>query len=110
MSDQGPGRLADLLRLPRRALGSTAHVEPDRKRVRDGSQSHGADQGLAVAEDRKVDGLQADHGRVKDVAQAERRKSVAEGDHRRHLQGRRQGHRDARSARRLTAPVTQNPA
>ena len=48
VSDQGPGRVADLLRLPGRALGSLAHVEPDRKRVRDGAPSHGADQGLAV--------------------------------------------------------------
>ena len=43
--------LARLLRLPRRALGSSVHVKPDRERVRDGASSS-ADKGSPVGEDR----------------------------------------------------------
>ena len=46
LPDEGPRRSAGLLRLPRRALGPSAHVKSDRKRVRDGPSSNGADERL----------------------------------------------------------------
>ena len=76
---QGPRRAADLLRLPCRALGSPAHVQPDRERVRHRPAPHCADQGRAVAGHRPADGLQARHGGRQDLAQAEGREPVAEG-------------------------------
>ena len=47
---QGPRRAADLLRLPGRALGSPAHLQPNRERVRHGSAPDRPDQGRAVAD------------------------------------------------------------
>ena len=46
---QGSRRAADLLRLPGRALGPSADVQPDRERVRHGPTPDGADQGRTVA-------------------------------------------------------------
>src|SRR5206468_1952929 len=47
--DQGPRQAADLLRLPGRALGSPAHIKPDRERVRHGPPPNPPHQGRAVA-------------------------------------------------------------
>ena len=46
LPDQGPRGPAGLLRLPRRALGPPAHLEPDRERVCHRAAPDGADQGL----------------------------------------------------------------
>src|SRR3954465_13725343 len=51
-------RPADLLRLPGRALGSPAHLEPYRKRVRDRAAQDRQNQGIAVAIHGQADGLQ----------------------------------------------------
>ncbi len=94
MPDQGPRGAAGLLRLPGRALGSPAHVEPDRERLRHRPASNRADQGCAVAKHRPAHGLQARHRRLENLASAEGRKPVAEGRPRRQVQQRRRGHRD----------------
>ena len=70
---QGPRRITDLLRLPGRALGSPAHVQPDRERVRHGAAPNRPDQGRVVPGHRPAHGVQARHGRRQDMAQAERR-------------------------------------
>ena len=101
---------ARLLRLPGRALGPPADHEPDRERLRNGPPQDGQDQGRAVAHHRPADGVQARHGRLEDLAAAERREPVAQGRRRCHLQGRDRGHRPPVRPRRLTAPVTQIPA
>jgi hypothetical protein len=66
-----PGSAARLLRLPRRALGSSAHVKPNRERIRDGASSNRADERSPVGEDSQA------YGR-KNMATIEGRKSVAE--------------------------------
>ena len=101
---EGPRRAADLPRLPRRALGSSANGEPDRERVRHGAAPYRPHQRRAVAGHRPAHGVQAGHGRRKDVAPIEGRKPVAESHRRRHIPERRRGHRHARANRRLTAP------
>ena len=60
---------------PGRALGSPAHVEPDRERVRNGPTPNGTDQGRAIAGHRPTDGVQAGHGRRQNLAPAEGRKT-----------------------------------
>ena len=76
---QGRRRVADLLRLPRRALGSPAHVQPDRERVRHGAAPNRPDQGRVVPGHRPAHGVQARHGRRRHLAQAEGREPVAQG-------------------------------
>src|SRR5215204_5302563 len=55
---EGPRRPAGLLRLPGRALGSPAHLEPYRKRVLDRAAQDRQNQGIAVAIQGQADGLQ----------------------------------------------------
>src|ERR1700760_5012006 len=74
--DQGQGRIARLLRLPGRALGPSAHVKPDRKRVRHRASSNGAYQGISVGDNRQTHGVQARHRGCKNLAAIEGRKSV----------------------------------
>src|ERR1700675_4006523 len=64
--------LLAFVRLPGRTLGSSAHVEPDRKRVRHGSSSHGADEGSLVGDDRQGDGVQTRQHRRQNLAAIER--------------------------------------
>ena len=52
-------------------MGSPAHVQPDRKRVRHRPAPYCPDQGRAVAGHGPADGLQARHRRREDLAQAE---------------------------------------
>jgi hypothetical protein len=52
------GSAARLLRLPRRALGPSAYITPDRERVRDGAASNSTDKGSPVGEDRQTHGVQ----------------------------------------------------
>ena len=85
MPDEGSRRAAGLLRLPGRALGSPAHGEPDRERLRNRPASDGAHQGRPVAQHRTPHGLQARHRRVEDLAAPEGRKSLADGRRRRQV-------------------------
>ena len=109
MPDQGSRRAAGLLRLPCRALGSLAHDQPHRKRVRDGAAQNGADERLAVVNDRQADGVQAGHRRIKNLAAAQRHKSVAEGHRRCQIQRRHRGHPHAGKPRRLIASSPKIP-
>ena len=81
--------LLALLRLPCRALGSPAHDESHRKRVRDGAAQDGAHERLVVANDRQADGLQAGLRGIKDLAAPQGHKSVAEGHRRCQIRKRR---------------------
>ena len=75
---QGPRRAADVLRFSRRALDASAHVEPNRKRIRDGAASHGPHEGRALAGHGASHGVQAGDDRVEKLATTARTKSVAE--------------------------------
>ena len=63
--------------------------------------SQRAHEGCALTQDGPVDGLQACHGGVKDLASAEGRKPLAHGHRRRQIHRRRRRNRDRRSPRRL---------
>ena len=110
LPDEGSGSAARLLRLPRRALGSSEDIESDRERIRDGAASNGADEGSLVGEDRQAHGLQTGQRRCKNVATIEGRKSVAQSRPRRQIPKRHRGHQNAGSPRRLIDLVTQSPA
>jgi len=56
---EGHRRAAHVLRLPRRALEASAHVERDRVAVRDGAAAPARDEGRGVAHEGPPDGLQA---------------------------------------------------
>ena len=103
---QRPGRAADLLRLPGRALGPPTDVQPDRERVRHGQASDRPHQRCAVAGHRPADGVQAGDGGGQDLASAERREPVAQSRPGRHIPQRRQGHRHASTECRL---ITASP-
>src|SRR3954466_10593811 len=102
--EEGSRGPADLLRLPGRALGSLANLEPHRKRVRDRAAQDRQNQGIAVVLHGPADGLQTCDGRRENLAKAERRKPVAEGRSRCHLPRRDGGHRRSVKPRRLIAP------
>ena len=104
LPDQGSRRAADLLRPACRALGPSAHVEPDRERVRNRQAPNGADKGRVIAGHRPADGVQAGHGRRKDLAPAEGREPVAQSPPGHHIPQRRRGHRHASTKRRLITP------
>jgi putative transposase len=57
LPDEGSGSATRLLRLPRRALGPSAYIKPDRECVRDGASSHRADKGRAIGKDRQIYGV-----------------------------------------------------
>src|SRR5512133_1402644 len=59
LPDEGSRGATRLLRFPRRALGSPAHIKPDRERVRHGASSDRADKRISVAQDREAPGVQA---------------------------------------------------
>src|SRR6476620_5604207 len=109
MPRQGPRRAAGLLRLSCRALGSLAHDQPHRKRVRDRAAQNRADESIAVVNDRQADGVQAGHRRIKNLAAAQRHKSVAESDCRCQIQRRHRGHPNAGKPRRLIASSPKIP-
>ena len=104
-----PRHAADVLRFSRRALDASAHVEPDRKRLRDGAASHGAHEGRALAGHGPPHGLQAGDGGVEKLATTARTKSVAESRQRCNIP-RRNRSRVREEIRRLIHAVTQNPA
>ena len=54
---EGSGSATRLLQLPRRALGPSACIKPDRECVRDGASSHRADKGRAIGKDRQIYGV-----------------------------------------------------
>ena len=92
MPDQGPRRSARLLRLSRRALGSSTHIKPDRERVRHGPSSNGANEGIPVCDNRQAHGVQAHHRCGKNLAAIEGRKPVAESRPRSQIPKRHRGH------------------
>ena len=110
MPHQGSRRAAGLLRLPRRALGSPAHDQSHRERVRDHAAQNRADERITVVNDRQADGIQAGRRRIENLAAAQRHKSVAEGDCRCQIQRRHRGHPHAGKPRRLIASSPKNPA
>ena len=109
MPRQGSRRAAGLLRLPRRALGSPAHDQSHRERVRDRAAQNRADERITVVNDRQADGVQAGYRRIKNLAAAQRHKSVAEGDCRCQIQRRHRGHPHAGKPRRLIASSPKIP-
>ena len=72
MLDQGPRRVAGILRFPGGALAAHSHDEPDRIDVRNGAPANEQDQGVWDAECLRDNGVQVDGERVKGMAQAER--------------------------------------
>ena len=109
-SVERPGSAARLLRLPRRALGPSAHVKSDRERVRDGASSNREDERSPVGEDCQAYGVQTRQRRRKNMATIEGRKSVAENRPRHQIPKRHRGHQNVGSPRRLIDLVTQSPA
>jgi transposase-like protein len=109
MPDQGSSDAADVLRLPRRSLGSFANFESDRERVRDGETSHRPHEGRAVARHRASHGVQTGDGGVEDLAAIARSEPVAESHPRCKIQRRNRRNRRY-EIRRLTHSVTQFPA
>ena len=104
MPDQGSRSTPGLLQLPRRALGSLADDKPHRKRIRNGPAQDSTDERFVVANDRQADGVQVGHRRIKNLATAERHKSLAEDCRRCQIQRRHRGPLSAGKPRRLIAP------
>lgn len=96
-----------LLRLPGGTLGSFAHGQPDRERLRHCPAPNRANERRPVAQDRQAHGLQARHGGFEDLAKAERRKSLADGHRRRQIRRRCRDHSRCKSTRRLIGSITQ---
>jgi transposase-like protein len=107
--DERSRRNACVLRIPRRALGPLADDESHRKRVRDGPAQNGAHERFVIVNDCQVDGVQAALRRIKDLAAAERHKSVAEGHRRCQIRKRHRGHPSAGKPRRLIASSPKIP-
>jgi putative transposase len=76
--DEGSRSAARLLRLPRRALGPSSYIKPDRERVRDGASSHREDKGSPFGEDRQAHGLQTCQRHCENMATIKGRKLVAQ--------------------------------
>src|SRR5215467_1336407 len=109
MLDEGPRDAAGVLRFTRGALGSLAHDEPHRKRLRDRQAQNGADERLAIINNCQADGVQAAQRRIKDLAAVERNKSVAKGHWRCQIPRWHRGHRSAGKLRRLIASSPKIP-
>ena len=92
------------------ALGPSAHVKPDRERIRDGASSNRANKGSPVGEDRQTHGVQTGRRRRENLAAIEGRKPVAKGHRRHQIPKRNRGRQNAGSPRRLINLVTQSPA
>jgi len=100
---KGSRNTACALRFSCRALGSPAHDQSHPKRVRTVRHKNGAHERIVVADDRQANGLQTTLRRVKNLAAAQRRKSLAEGHRRCQIQRRHRGHPSAGKPRRLIA-------
>ncbi|MEY9134891.1 hypothetical protein ACVIWV_008587 [Bradyrhizobium diazoefficiens] len=107
--DERSRRNACVLRIPRRALGPLADDESHRKRVREGPAQNGAHERFVIVNDCQVDGVQAALRRIKDLAAAERHKSVDEGQRRCQIRKRHRGHPSAGKPRRLIASSPKIP-
>jgi hypothetical protein len=68
----------DRLRISRRALEATAHVEPDREHLRHGASPNGAHQRVSVKQDRARHDLHARSGRREKLASSRRSKPTTE--------------------------------
>ena len=76
---RGPRSIAELLRLPGRALEACALEQSDRKHLRHGAAQDHQDQGLPVTQDSAGNGLQAAVERQEKMAQARRIKPPRRG-------------------------------
>jgi len=106
VSDQGSRRAARLLRLPGRALETSAHDQRHRKLVRDRTSPHRALEGMPLEQDRAGHDLQARGGRRKKLAPSQRSQPVAENYPRCKVHRRNRGRQIASSSRRLIPSVT----
>ena len=103
--DQGSRCAACLLRLPGRALETSAHDQRHRKLVRDRASPHRALQGMPFEQDRARDDLQARRGRREKLASPQWSQPVAESHPRCKILRRNRGRQIASSSRcRLTPP------
>jgi hypothetical protein len=71
-----------------KAVAPSAHVKPDRERIRDSASSNRADERRTISEDRQTHGVQTCQRRRKNMAAIERREPVAKGRSRRQIQKR----------------------
>jgi transposase-like protein len=85
---RGPRRAAGLLRLPRRALGASAHDQPDRVDLRHRPAPHEGHQGPGLPRRGASDGVQAHPGHRAPPACGQRRAARATGTSRCGVQGR----------------------
>ena len=72
----GPGGVADVLLLSRRALDAPADDEPDRVAVRDGQAPAASDEGCGLPDEGPADGLQAAGDGFHDASPASRSRST----------------------------------
>ena len=99
-------REALLLRLPRRALETSAHDQRHRKCVRHRASSHRACEGVSLEQDRAGHDLQTRRGRRKKLASPRWSQPIAENHPRCTVHRRNRGRQIASSSRcRLTPPV-----
>jgi hypothetical protein len=68
MPEEGPGPAARLLRLPGRTLETPAHVESDRKHLRDRPTQDDPLEGMPLEQDRARHGVQIGRRRAEDLA------------------------------------------
>ena len=107
MLDQRSRCAARLLRLPSRALETSAHDQCHRKLVRNRASSHRALEGMSLKQDRTRHDLQARGGRREKLASSRRLQPVAENHPRGKVHRRNRGRQIASSSRcRLTPSVT----
>src|SRR5262249_35297325 len=81
----------------------------DARLLRDRAAQNRADERTALVNDRQADGVQGGYRRIKNLAAAQRHKSVAEGDCRCQIQRRHRGHPHADKPRRLIASSPKIP-
>ncbi len=114
MPEEGSRRAARLLRFPGRTLETPAHVESDRKHLRDRATQDHPLEGMPLEQDRARHGVQAGRRRAEDLASPRRPQPVAK-DHRgcevhRRVRGHRQAGRPSSPNRRrlILQAVTKN--
>jgi transposase-like protein len=105
--DQGSRRAARLLRLPGRALETSAHDQRHRKFVRNSPPPHGAFQGMSFQQDRARHDLQARRSRREKLASPQWPQPVAQNHHRCKVRRRNRSGQTTSSTRcRLTPAIT----
>src|ERR1035437_3360048 len=87
MSSERPGRLAGVLRLPRRTLGASADQQSDREHVRDGAIANEQNQGRRQPNGFSGHGIQTGGGGSESLGQTQRERAAVGGGGRGDLQG-----------------------